>query len=166
MILRLDAQPQQGSESSNTPSFPAAAHSDPAADNFECLRIAQVLQASEDGDIDALTESLGKLNVELETKGEDGDTALHLACLYGHTDCVKLILEKGAKVDIKDGDGGLPLHDACAGGYLEIVEMLVEKAPETVHAKDEDGDTPLIHAARGDHLEVVHLLIDKGADPR
>lgn len=77
---------------------------------------------------------------------EDGDTALHLTCLYGHLACVQvyylclflclytlitalhellilfdklqLLLERGANIEANDEDGAIPLHDACAGGSL------------------------------------------------
>ncbi|CAI0469382.1 unnamed protein product, partial [Linum tenue] len=100
---------------------------------------------------------------------EDGDTALHLVCLYGHLSCVRVLLEKGANVEAKDEDGAIPLHDACAGGYTEIVRLLLNHASgaETVKRMlvtvDDEGDTPLHHAARGEHTEIVNLLLAAGA---
>lgn len=49
-------------------------------------------------------------------QGPDNDTALHLAALYGHAECVRLLLEHGATASVPDEDGGLALHDAAAGG--------------------------------------------------
>ena len=46
-------------------------------------------------------------------QGEDSDTAIHLAALYGHADCVRLLLEAGARADVADADGAVPLHDAA-----------------------------------------------------
>lgn len=41
------------------------------------------MEACEEGNLAALNDLLGKLSVGLDEKGEEGDTALHLACLYG-----------------------------------------------------------------------------------
>ncbi|GJY11899.1 ankyrin repeat-containing protein [Tanacetum coccineum] len=86
------------------------------------------------------------LDGSIDEPVEDGDTALHLTCLYGHLSC--LLLEIGASVEAKDEDGGVPLHDACAGaGFMEIVQLLVGKAdsPECLkrmlESIDVEGDT-------------------------
>lgn len=51
-------------------------------------------------------------------QGEDSDTAIHLAALYGHADCVRVLLEAGARADVADADGALPLHDAAVSSVL------------------------------------------------
>ncbi|GKD96078.1 ankyrin repeat-containing protein, partial [Tanacetum coccineum] len=111
------------------------------------------------------------LDGSIDEPVEDGDTALHLTCLYGHLSCVQLLLERGASVEAKDEDGGVPLHDACAGGFMEIVQLLVGKvdSPECLkrmlESVDVEGDTPLHHAARGEHEAIVQLLLSIGASP-
>ncbi|CAN1196845.1 BRCA1-associated RING domain protein 1 [Linum perenne] len=108
-------------------------------------------------------------NGSIDEPLEDGDTALHLACLYGYSSCVRVLLERGANIEVKDEDGAIPLHDACAGGYTEIVQLLLNHANGSEAVKrmletiDDEGDTPLHHAARGEHSEIVTLLLDSGA---
>jgi ankyrin repeat protein len=129
------------------------------------------MDAAEVGDVDALRLALDNLNGSIDQPAEDGDTALHLACLYGYTPCVQLLLERRASLDSKDEDGAIPLHDACAGGFVDIVQALLNAAENKDHIKrlldtaDTDGDTPLHHAARGEHLEVVQMLLNAGASP-
>ncbi|KAL6010140.1 hypothetical protein ACLOJK_000571 [Asimina triloba] len=62
--------------------------------------------------------------VSIDDPVEDGDTALHLACLYGHQACVQLLLERGASLESKDEEGAIPLHDACAGEVSSIEELM------------------------------------------
>ncbi|XP_042503816.1 poly [ADP-ribose] polymerase tankyrase [Macadamia integrifolia] len=128
-------------------------------------------EAAQVGDVDALRQALDNLSGSIDEPVEDGDTALHLACLYGYLPCVQLLLERGASMETKDEDGAIPLHDACAGGYMEIVRLLINGANDTDCVKrmldtvDVEGDTPLHHAARGEHVDVIQLLLDSGASP-
>ncbi|KZV15219.1 pentatricopeptide repeat-containing protein, partial [Dorcoceras hygrometricum] len=110
-------------------------------------------------------------NCSIDEPVEDGDTVLHLACLYGHLTCVQFLLERGANLEAKDEDGGIPLHDACAGGHPDIVRELIDHANDPMRLKrmletsDGDGDTPLHHAARGEYGDIVSLLLAHGASP-
>ncbi|KAK7355583.1 hypothetical protein VNO80_14843 [Phaseolus coccineus] len=125
--------------------------------------------AAQVGDVHALRLALDNLTGSIDESVEDGDTALHLTCLYGHLACVQLLLERGANIEAKDEDGAIPLHDACAGGFTEIVQQLLNRANDAEHIKrmlesvDSEGDTPLHHAARGEHVDVIRLLLSNGA---
>ncbi|KAM1352638.1 hypothetical protein ACFX14_032259 [Malus domestica] len=46
--------------------------------------------ASQRGDLDALRLALDNLVGSIDDSVEDGDTALHLACLYGNLSCVRV----------------------------------------------------------------------------
>ncbi|KAJ6794572.1 ankyrin repeat and SOCS box protein 13-like [Iris pallida] len=129
-------------------------------------------EAAQRGDADALRIALDDYNGSINDPIEDGDTALHLCCLYGYLSCVRLLLEKGASIESRDEEGAIPLHDACAGGFIEIVKLIIEYARDPDFVKrmldttDVEGDTPLHHAARGEHLDVVQLLLSLGASPK
>ncbi|KAM7464211.1 hypothetical protein LguiA_032332 [Lonicera macranthoides] len=111
------------------------------------------------------------LSGSIDEPVEDGDTALHLTCLYGYLPCVQLLVERGASLEAMDEDGAIPLHDACAGGFVDIVQFLITSANDPQRVKrmlelvDVEGDTPLHHAARGEHADVVRVLLAAGASP-
>ncbi|KAL5546063.1 hypothetical protein UlMin_005750 [Ulmus minor] len=128
--------------------------------------------ASQLGDVEALRNALDNLEGSIDQPVEDGDSALHLACLYGHFSCAQLLLERGANLEAKDEDGAIPLHDACAGGFTDIVQLLLNSTannPECLkrmlESVDSEGDSPLHHAARGEHADIVRMLLASGASP-
>ena len=126
-----------------------------------------VFRAAEHGDEAELEQLLPSLSVPINTPGADGDTALHLASLYGHVGCARILLDGGARADLPDEDGAIPLHDAAAGGYTELVQLLLDRGgvESSINAADCDGDTPLHNAARGGSIDVVRLLLRRDADP-
>ena len=54
-------------------------------------------------------------------------TGLHLAAYFGIKDVVKLLLDKGAKLETKDKDDRTPLLYAAANGHEAVVKLLREK---------------------------------------
>ncbi|KAJ0088224.1 hypothetical protein Patl1_32235 [Pistacia atlantica] len=109
--------------------------------------LRELAAAAQLGDVQALRLALDNLSGSIDEPVEDGDTALHLACLYGYVPCVQLLLERGANMEVRDEDGAIPLHDASAGGFIEIVQFLINSANNTERVKrmletvDAEGDT-------------------------
>jgi hypothetical protein len=124
--------------------------------------IRGLIEAAENGNTGAVVAAL-EAGVDINATGEDGDTALHLACLHGKTEVAKLLLTRGANPNVRDGDDSSPLHDCSAGGYRDIAYYLLDSGADA-NAQDSDGDTPLHLACNGDHAEVADLLIQRGAN--
>ena len=103
-----------------------------------------------------------KLYIDVNRRGSSRRRALHWAARSGHEAVVRLLLEKGARVDAKDGLGSTALHLAARSGHEAVVRLLLEKGAR-VDAKAEDGSTALHQAARSGHEAVVRLLLEKGA---
>ncbi|KAK6943887.1 Ankyrin repeat [Dillenia turbinata] len=142
---------------------------EPLSDTPPHLR--ELAAAAQLGDVNALRHALDTLDGSIDKPVEDGDTALHLTCLYGHLPCVQLLLERGANLESKDEEGAIPLHDSCASGFTEIVQLLISSTDSSEVVKrmletvDVEGDTPLHHAARGEHVDIIRLLLASGASP-
>lgn len=89
-------------------------------------------------------------------------TPLHYAALYGNTESVRLLLERGADVNARNKSGATPL---IYGAYnFEKTRLLVEKGAD-VNAKSTAGMTPLLVAVSvHGNTPTVRYLIEKGAD--
>ncbi|XP_041377260.1 E3 ubiquitin-protein ligase MIB2-like [Gigantopelta aegis] len=78
----------------------------------------------------------------IDSKKEDGFTALHLAAINDHTDIARVLIKQGASVNSKANKGSTPLHLACVECYIEPIQVLIS-AGANVNAIDNHGDTPL-----------------------
>ncbi|KAI0639688.1 ankyrin [Trametes polyzona] len=77
------------------------------------------------GDAQGLVTYLEKhREVDVNAKDENGYTALHLAADRGHTEVVRVLLERGADREIKDQDGFTAKELAEVAGHDEIVNLL------------------------------------------
>jgi ankyrin repeat protein len=72
--------------------------------------------------------------------GFEKETALHRAAPCNRHACVRLLLERGADVDIRDyPNNATALHFAAVAADLDMVKMLVEAASDVVGDGDDYG---------------------------
>ena len=74
-----------------------------------------------------VTEVLSLLYVrghKINVQDNDGNTPLHLACLYGHSDIVETLMLAGADGTITNDDGKTPAQVAERGRYNELLKLL------------------------------------------
>jgi ankyrin repeat protein len=101
--------------------------------------------------------------VEINAADQEGRTPLSRAAGNGHELVVKLLLDRGPRLETKDDVfGQTPLSVAAQNGHDLVVKLLLDKGadPET---KKTGGQTPLLLAAKNGYDLVVKLLLDKGA---
>jgi ankyrin repeat protein len=103
------------------------------------------------------------VGADVNAEGEDGWTALFVACYDRHLQLVKELLEHGADVDAKDFAGATPLHNAVRMGHLAVANELLEHGAQ-LEAKDADGLTALHYASSGGHVAMVPALLSRGAN--
>uniref|UniRef100_F7IIM6 Ankyrin repeat domain 23 n=1 Tax=Callithrix jacchus TaxID=9483 RepID=F7IIM6_CALJA len=89
-------------------------------------------------------------------------TALHWACLKGHSQLVNKLLAAGATVDARDLLDRTPVFWACRGGHLDILKQLLNQGAQ-VNARDKIWSTPLHVAVRTRHPDCLEHLIECGA---
>ena len=101
------------------------------------------------------------------SRGSDGRTPLHQACIKGHIDLVRqLVVEHEADLSARSNVNYDALMYAVAGGHKEIVKILINDFGFRVNAFQElTGETPLLVACKQGHTDlVIKLVYDLGAD--
>ena len=90
---------------------------------------------------------------------------LHAASHGGCAECVRLLLEAGAALDVQGLGGVGALNVAAYYGRLEVVQLLLDRGI-AVDTRNDRGETPLMSAAEHGCHDVMRLLLSRGADPR
>ncbi len=65
-------------------------------------------------------------NSNYYTREHNGNTPLHMACVYNHLCCAELLIKFGAIVAATDNTGWTPLHSACYNNRKDIAKLLLE----------------------------------------
>ncbi|KAL2848944.1 ankyrin repeat-containing domain protein [Aspergillus pseudodeflectus] len=91
------------------------------------------------------------------------DNALQAASAKSHQEIVKLLLDKGADINVQGGEYGNALQAASFGGHQKIIQLLLEKGAD-INAQGGHYGNALQAASLQGHTEIVCLLLDKGAD--
>ncbi|KAJ1708520.1 hypothetical protein NYO67_9330 [Aspergillus flavus] len=93
----------------------------------------------------------------------NGRTPLSWAAENGLENYVRILLRKGATIEVDSGLVEAPLSLASRNGHTATVRLLLDKGAG-VDAKDHKGWTPLVHAILADKVSIVKMLLDYGAD--
>jgi uncharacterized protein len=89
------------------------------------------------------------------------NNAFVFACMHGHIDAAKLLLEKGAEINaIPDGFdfAGTGLHYAALNGHRPMVEFLLAHGADRNIKDTKVGSTAAGWAEHGGHPEILDLL--------
>ena len=119
-----------------------------------------------EGDVERTRELL-EAGADPDVCKSDLFSALQMACCLKKAECVQLLLEHGATVDITTpyGYGHTPLFDACGFSHdLKCTRLLLERGAD-VNAVNQFGETPLFWGSRAGQLEYVRLLLEHDGNP-
>ena len=146
--------------------------------------VRQLLAGGAEPDAKSATDLMTPL-VSAEPRAQPrtpgGMTAMLFAVREGCLDCVKALIEKGAKVDLPDPEGVTPLLSSLFNAHFDVAKYLLEKGAN-VNRWDWWGRSPLYlavdyntlpHGGRPDQpslddtlpIDIIHILLDSDADP-
>lgn len=119
------------------------------------------------GDVDSLNAMLPFVKAgQIDSPTTDKrhvETALGMACLGGHLEAARWLLDHGANPNYQDPHGDSPLMDSVFVGNLDLVNLLIERGAQ-VDLPFENGGTALSLACLNGKLEIARTLISHGAD--
>ena len=98
----------------------------------------------------ALGRALNKSPQLIKQADDLGRTLLHCAAAHGQTECIDVLLGKGALTTLRDKESGwTPLHSALYAGHLRVALQLLQHPCSTAAVtalngvEDNEGFTPL-----------------------
>lgn len=132
-----------------------------------CVLYAQgIHEAVKSGNIDEVHELVAADTSLINAVDDAGNTPLHIACGRGLTDMVRLLMDKGAKLDEVNNQGFTPLRLAIHTMNIEIVKMLLDRGAKAddVHPMFGSVMNQAFAATCQNNKgpELVRLLMDRG----
>jgi TM2 domain-containing membrane protein YozV len=122
-----------------------------------------IFHAAQTGTVEDVKYFIEQKGVDVNEKGNFGQTPLHDAASFGNIEAVKLLVSKGADIHIADSQGFTPLHHVAFNGdvkvaeRIEIAQFLISKGAN-VKAKTNEGNTPVDLAEDYKCWEMVQYL--------
>ena len=83
--------------------------------------------------------------------------ALEWAAIKGQYNCIELLVEAGADVNVRNKHKATAVDLALGHGHLKCVELLIESGANV-------SDISIVHAAEKGSDKLVETLIENGAD--
>lgn len=122
--------------------------------------LAGLLPAARRGKVEQLRALLDD-GANIERKNNHGHTALVQAAGCGRSECVQLLLDRGA--DVNAGRRVSALAYASLNGHMECIRILLDYGAD-IDLPSYYGMTPLMCACFHGRNECVALLLERGAD--
>ena len=129
-------------------------------------RALDIFEAAALGKLERLKDCAGDI-AAVNSRSNDGFTALHFACFFGQPGAARLLIEMGALVEAVASNPMklMPLHSAASARNLEAARLLLEHGAP-INARQQWGWAPIHAAAQNGDRAMVELLLKHGADPK
>jgi len=88
-----------------------------------------------------LSHSTEQTEAEIASGSDCTTTPLHYAVMQNQPNCLKVLLDAGARLDVENSAGDTPLHVACATRASACFRMLVERGAD-IEALGQIGHSP------------------------
>ncbi|XP_020944897.1 transient receptor potential cation channel subfamily A member 1 isoform X2 [Sus scrofa] len=107
---------------------------------------------------------------DINLEGENGNTALIIACFTDNSEAVELLLNKGAKPCKSNKWGCFPIHQAAFSGAKKCMEIILKFGEENGYSRvahinfvNNRKVSPLHMAVQSGDLEMIKMCLDNGA---
>lgn len=123
-----------------------------------------LIEASTAGDVNRVHIILDAGFCVNGTGGPNSETALHYAARAGKIEVVRVLIDRGANLEIMgtadelNESGGNAFMEACRWGHTEIAELLIARGCN-LEARDTHGGSAFLWACQEGHLGTVELVL-------
>ncbi|MCS1331001.1 ankyrin repeat domain-containing protein [Escherichia coli] len=119
--------------------------------------ITEFLLAAEQGNSDGLKSCLDK-KVDINATSRDGRTAIIIASLNKHYDCVSLLISAGADINKQDQTCFNPFLIGCLNNDLTLLRTVLPANPD-LNCLTRFGGVGITPACEKGHVEIVRELL-------
>ena len=123
--------------------------------------------AAANGDVAGVQHLLTSDAKLVNARAANGATPLLWACIRGQLEVARLLVAKGADVNLAQGDGWTPLHAAVCDGndatHVALTRLLLEHGANR-EARNGLGWTPLHAAALKGNTATMGILLEQKAE--
>lgn len=95
---------------------------------------------------------------DIHAQFENQQTFLHFAAKIGDVIAIRILIEKGARINAKDVNGMTPLHHAAYSGHLFAVKILLQYKAD-INAQEKRGITILQAAICNSQIIIMQELL-------
>jgi ankyrin repeat protein len=120
--------------------------------------MAAIFEAAREGNEEEVKRLLDADPLLLEREDDRGDRPLAWAASSGQLGVSRLLIERGANIDVTGCEGKTAIHYAVEEEAEEVVALLLDNGAHA-NSRDVYGFTPLMDACDNDHLDVVKMLV-------
>lgn len=121
--------------------------------------INPLLHAAEQGALQALKQALSP-GVNINATNQMGRSAIILASLHQHYDCVAWLIEQGADINQQDNICLNPFLISCLTNDVQLLRLVLPAGPDLTRLT-RFGGVGLTPACEKGHLEVVRELLSR-----
>ncbi|XP_026481141.1 transient receptor potential cation channel subfamily A member 1-like [Ctenocephalides felis] len=112
-----------------------------------------------------------KTKIDIQKGGEHGRTALHLAAIYDHEECARILITQFDACPKKPCNNGYyPIHEAAKNASSKTMEVFFQwgesrgcSREDLITLYDSEGNVPLHSAVHGGDIRAVELCLKFGA---
>ncbi|XP_046587542.1 transient receptor potential cation channel subfamily A member 1 [Neodiprion lecontei] len=133
---------------------------------------APIHMATELNKVDVLSTMLKyRDKIDVQQGGEHGRTALHLAAIYDHDECARILITDFQASPRKPCNNGYyPIHEAAKNASSRTMEVFLQwgeskgcTREDMICFHDAEGNAPLHSAVHGGDIKAVELCLKSGA---
>ena len=108
-------------------------------------------------------------SIDLNLRDEYNEYLLSYAILYNNLDIIKLIIDKGGKIDITDNENRSILYTCIKYGYEDIIDYLIKINKDNIginilDIKDKNNKIPLHYAIQKKNIKIIEKLCEAGSN--